>query len=152
MQPSGNGFAHAALCSYNDSYAFPGSSCRAVVFNATSINNASGTWTSGSWDWDGGYYKGQCLANEYVAGISQSTTVNSVYSILCCAGNVNGNSCSTQLMYNQNGFENGSIYLTNGLDWDGGYWKGECGQGRYVAGVSRDVGGGFPHRILCCSP
>lgn len=146
MQPYASGYAHAALCSYNDSFTYPGGNCRAVVFNA------SNNWPLGSADWDGGYYKGQCQANEYVAGISQSTAGNGVYSILCCAGNVAGTSCLPQVMYNQNGFETGSIYWTNGLDWDGGYWKGECAQGRYVAGVSRDPVGGFPHGILCCSP
>jgi hypothetical protein len=39
---------------------------------------------------------------------------------------------------------------TGGIDWDYGYYKGECGSGRYIAGASRSVTDGRPHAILCC--
>lgn len=40
-------------------------------------------------------------------------------------------------------------------DWDVGYYKGECGPGRFVGGIARASIGGVPGRaakILCCSP
>ena len=39
-------------------------------------------------------------------------------------------------------------------DWDIGYYKGDCGAGRYVGGMSRDLTAqpGAPHALLCCSP
>lgn len=35
-------------------------------------------------DWDGGFYKGECAPNEYMAGISADTATRRPHSILCC--------------------------------------------------------------------
>ncbi len=117
--------------------------CHNVVF---SRSDARGTTATG--DWDSGYYKGECAANEYVAGVSQSTQ-GQMQSILCCsAPSATHASCSAaKAMGEGDARESGS---TSG-DWDYGYYKGECGSGRYIAGVSRAVANGRPHKILCCS-
>jgi hypothetical protein len=36
-------------------------------------------------------------------------------------------------------------------DWDYGAFKGECGLGQFVAGVSVDPATGRPHSLLCCN-
>jgi hypothetical protein len=41
--------------------------------------------------------------------------------------------------------------VTSG-DWDFGYYKAECGPGRYIAGVGSNSGTTGTHSILCCSP
>src|SRR5262249_15064492 len=102
-------------------------------------------------DWDPYYYKGECAAGEYVAGISQSTSLQ-IQSILCCPGQVTHANCAAKVFELQDGMEDHSVG-----DWDPGYYKGSCGTTngfpRYVAGVSRDTSNtGYPHAILCCSP
>ncbi|HEX4421081.1 MAG TPA: hypothetical protein VH165_24355, partial [Kofleriaceae bacterium] len=62
---------HAALCSYGDSAnLYPHASCRALDFSAADNRSTSDSnFTNG--DWDSGYVKGECGADEYVAGVSQ---------------------------------------------------------------------------------
>ena len=108
-----------------------------------------GTTDSGQ-DWDPGAYKTECAANEYVAGISQAAN-GVLESVLCCAATVAHASCDAQVFYNNDSPAYG------GPDWDPGYYKGQCPDGQYVAGISTPaysaVGtGGAAHAVLCCSP
>ncbi len=117
--------------------------CRNVPFS--SANNRSGSTAGG--DWAPGYYKGQCAVNEYVAGVSQSTG-GAFQSIWCCASQVarsQSNASTVGVVGGFNGYEPGS----GNDDWDFGYFKAQCGAGRYIAGVSRSMSSGEAYNILC---
>jgi hypothetical protein len=136
--------AHAVQCGTRTVATTP-SSCYARKIPG----NNQGT----SEDWDPGYYKASCGANEFVLGVSQSGT-GAVTGVLCCPGGtaVSHTSCSTQVLYNQN---SPAYYSNLGADWDGGYDKGQCPSGQYVAGLSAVYAGSqgvpmAPHAILCC--
>jgi hypothetical protein len=131
--------SHALLCVTGAASSYPHNGCNVRVFD-----NSSNQGTSSSGDWDFGYYKGECAANEYVAGVSQHTD-GKIDAILCCPGAVSHNACS---VIDAGVTESGGW---SGHDWDLGYHKGECGQGRYLAGISRHVSSGEPHALLCCS-
>jgi hypothetical protein len=46
-------------------------------------------------------------------------------------------------------FSSSSVW--NGVvDWDVGYYKGECNSGEYVAGVAQSTSGALTH-LLCCT-
>jgi hypothetical protein len=144
--------AHAMYCGTRNSADYPQTeSCYGRVFGvpiggdsrgSTAVSLDDGQWGNG--DWDPGYYKGECYANEFVAGVSQSQT-GQEDGLLCCPGNVTHNGCVVQIFEGQNspGFVD--------PDWDFGFYKGECVTGQYVAGISSTTGGS-PHAILCCNP
>jgi hypothetical protein len=103
------------------------------------------------WDWDFGYYKGECPRNQggAVSGISLTAT-GRIGKIACRngapAGNPNGNSqCVVENFYN--GDARGNPW-TN--DWDGGFFKGDCPPAMYLRGLSSDPVSGAPHALLCC--
>ncbi len=125
-----------ALCSASGDSRFPHNSCYARDFSGTPANG----------DWDPWYYKAECGTNEFVAGVAQDTS-HSITSILCCPGTVARNSCAALVFDGGDARESS----TSG-DWDVGSWKGECGPGRYAAGLSRSTSSGTPHALLCCSP
>jgi hypothetical protein len=138
--------SHGALCRPGNINRFAHNSCVARNFSA---GDSRGTVSTG--DWDPGYYKGECAAHQYVAGVSQSSS-GDITSILCCTGfapSLAHSSCSKVVFQSTNGQEDAS----NG-DWDPWFWKGDCGTGRYVAGMSRDLGSqpGAAHALLCCTP
>lgn len=123
-------------------------SCRVKVANQG--ENQASTMTPAS-DWAYGYWKTTCESNEYVFGISQTTTGN-LASILCCsAANLSANVANAvgHNMVVADAVEPGS-QVSLGHDWSWGDWKGECGPGRYIIGVAR-VPTGVAHVgfILC---
>ncbi len=134
--------AHATLCRVDgEGWRYPHNSCNVRVFS--SGDNRGTTFTG---DWAPNFIKGECAPNEFVAGVSQSTS-GQLHALLCCPGSVAHNACSTVA------FSGGDARESSASgDWDSGYRKGECGPGRYVGGVSRYISGGAPHAILCCSP
>lgn len=105
-------------------------------------------------EWDFGYYKAECAANEYAAGVSQSTS-GSVNGLLCCPAAVRHRACTitnAEVFYGQDS----ASYRSP--DWDSGFYKGQCPAGQYVAGISRvppsqsGQVNGAAHALLCCSP
>ncbi len=140
---------------------FPQTSCHTLMFSA-GVNppaNAPASWPNNASypDWDPGYYKAQCAPNEYVAGVSQNLN-GQVDGILCCAGGVAASSCenstNAEVFYNS---DSHSRQTAGGLDWDPGYYKGQCPGGWYVQGVSAVLSGtsqvaGAAHAVRCCSP
>ncbi|NNB84364.1 protease B [Corallococcus exiguus] len=130
-----------ALCRTGNDSRYPHDGCYARYF---STSDSRGTIATG--DWDPGYYKGECGSNEFVAGVAQSTA-HEITAVLCCPGNVAHTSCSARVFDGQDSRESS----TSG-EWDAYNWKGECGSGRYVGGLSRSSSGGAPHALLCCSP
>jgi hypothetical protein len=157
---SGTFAPHAALCGNGPDYnvKYPQSSCRSVLFDDGSVNfpqNNPVPWTGN--DWAPNYYKAQCNSNEYVAGVSQSSiwapsgVANQLDGILCCAGSVTQKSCTAEVLFAQNSPD------FHPPDWDNGYYKAMCPQGKYVAGVSAFVNNEFvpngaAYSVLCCSP
>ncbi|WP_342379523.1 zinc-dependent metalloprotease [Myxococcus stipitatus] len=130
-----------ALCRTGGDPSYPHDGCYARNFST-----ADNRGTSSTGDWDSGYYKGECGPNEFVAGVAQSTG-HAITAVLCCPGAVAHTYCSARVFDGQDSRESS----TSG-DWDVGNWKGECGPGRYAAGLSRSPAGGAPHALLCCSP
>ncbi|MBN1612485.1 MAG: neprosin family prolyl endopeptidase [Polyangiaceae bacterium] len=137
---------HAILCGSKTVSNVTGSGCYLRSF-ADGDNRAPNTGT-GNWE-RYYYYRGECASNEFVQGISQSTS-GQVNGILCCPGTVAHTSCEVQTFYARDS----SGY--SGVDWDPNYFKGQCPAGKYVAGVSSIKSSrigvvGAPHGILCCN-
>jgi hypothetical protein len=143
MSMTGKRYAHDLLCREDDAARYPHTAahdtCRTVVFN---VADNRGTPITG--DWDPTYLKGECAADEFVAGISQ-TTNQALHAILCCHGQVDHDSCTPQVFDAEDAREDPAAN-----DWDSDYYKGECGPGRYMAGASMSPMTGIPHAILCC--
>ena len=143
MSKTDKRYAHELLCRAEDPARYPhtadNATCHAVVFN---VADNRGTDSTGNWDPD--YLKGECAADEFVAGISQSQN-QALYSILCCQGQVTHELCTPRAFADADARED-----PGANDWDPDYYKGECGPGRYVAGVSMTPLTGIPHAILCC--
>ena len=144
MSKTGKRYAHELLCREESSekYAHPPAvaTCRKVVFNVA--DNRPATATD---DWDPGYLKGECAEGEFVAAISQ--TVNqALVAIACCPGDVARSRCNALVFDSADAREDPAA-----PDWDtSDFYKGECGPGRYMAGVSMMPITGIPHAILCC--
>jgi hypothetical protein len=135
--------AHAALCGYDDAITFPHTACTAFAFGASDQRYYTATG-----DWDPNFYKGECAQDGYVVGIGAPAS-GVVDALLCCTGhNISHANCATVSMYSDDAVEPG---VTSG-DWDPNYHKGECGPGRYVAGVAVNKDTLGTHSILCCSP
>ncbi|WP_407738531.1 hypothetical protein [Hyalangium sp.] len=96
-------------------------------------------------DWDSGNYLAECAPDEYVAGVAQSPDAHQFSHVLCCPSTVTPSSCSTVVFATADNRES-----TEFGDWDSAGYKGQCGVGRYVAGVSRTPAG-QPHALLCCN-
>jgi hypothetical protein len=138
--------SHGVACN-EDTYVLQSNTCYARTFDP---GDSRGDTDSG-WDWDPGYFKGECAAGEYVQGVAQ-TTDGTMNDILCCPGALNHSHCGVQVFYSGNS----SAYGV-GPDWDFGYYKGHCPAGQYVAGVSAVANSsegtvGAAHALLCCSP
>jgi hypothetical protein len=141
-------WSEAVECGLSQStYSNSGSGC-----NVRQVENQDNCGdTDNGTDWDPQTYKTECKANEYVAGVSQSSGNGTLTSILCCPASVRHNSCEAQVFYNRNS----PAYTAP--DWDVGFYKGQCPPGQYVSGISTpafaSVGlDGAAHAILCCSP
>ncbi|WP_224370060.1 hypothetical protein [Hyalangium versicolor] len=149
-----NGWSRVGLCYKDPLYAgrytqpnprFPACSVR-IVLNGSDRGQAlsppkSPTTTV---DWDPGNYLAECAPTEYVAGVAQSTD-HKFSHLLCCPAAVSATSCSTVAFGSADHQES-----TDSGNWDAGGYKGECGVGRYVAGVSRTPNG-QPNALLCCN-
>ncbi len=105
-------------------------------------------------DWDPGYFKLECGANEYVAGVAENALpcsgTNAFHAILCASasglpGTGLGTACRNRYLV---GRDDRPLSQTD--DWDEGAFKAECATDEYVAGVSLHTATGAPHAILCC--
>ena len=135
--------AHAALCGFDDPVMFPHTACTAFAFGQSSQRYYTATG-----DWDPNMFIGECAEDGYVAGIGMFPG-GIVDALLCCTGQgITHSNCSTETMYGGDALEPG---VTSG-DWDPSYYKGECGPGRYIAGVAANQFTLGNHSILCCSP
>jgi hypothetical protein len=103
--------------------------------------------TDGGWDWDPGFHKAECGANEYVAGLAQ-TTSGTFQSVMCCAGSpdvVQHYSCMT---VSPATLESESPPQGPDFDPGSGNQIASCPLGFYLAGASTSPGP--VHKLLCC--
>lgn len=97
-------------------------------------------------DWDEGYPKGECYSDGAVTAVGQMGYANTVATAMVCSHVASGAAaCTTQVFSDSNARET----LVRG-DWAVGYFKGECGEGRHIKGISTDPGYGDVHALLCC--
>jgi hypothetical protein len=97
-------------------------------------------------DWDAGNWRAECAPTEYVAGLAQSLD-HQFTRILCCPQTLSAANRTCEAVV----FGNGDNRQTSDSgNWDADGYKGECGVGRYVAGVSRTPAG-QPNALLCCT-
>jgi hypothetical protein len=146
--------AHAVMCNstWNSAnFVQSSSSCSPIFFDP-----GDHRLYTGDSDWDYGYYKAECGQNQFVAGVSQSTS-GVVNGILCCTppspGAVTHQGCQRELVNSTLDAPPDPTW-----DWDNGYYKATCSYSDggvlagYVAGVSANVSSGTVHGILCCTP
>ncbi len=113
------------------------------VLSATAGNNRL---TSRLSDWDSGYSKIECGANQHLAGISVDPTTYRVHAALCGTGTTNTTSnCQTVTV------DNSANHNFASPDWDSGYYKHQCPAGKAAVGFSVPATAGTPRRLLCCS-
>jgi hypothetical protein len=133
--------AHSLLCAS----AAPGSPTSFTsglhTLNISAANDGYGTHVN--YDWDLGFYKGECAPNEVVVGLSQSTSTGALLHVRCAAAGATAKNCRGVIGDNQES-------PANPTDWASGYRKTACGKGRAVAGVSRGTVTGGVHAVLCC--
>jgi hypothetical protein len=134
--------AHSLLCSSTDSVANFTGVQRTLDITTTNF----GFGTHGATDWDFGYLKGECGINEVVTGLAQNFQNGALNHVRCSAVGANATACRPRVFATSNSQESPGAPT----DWAFGYYKGECGQGSAIAGVSRAVGTGAVHAILCC--
>ena len=77
--------------------------------------------------------------------MSEDPTFGQLSRLQCATSGITG-ACHTVVF--SNGDNRGT---TTSGDWAPGYFKGECGPGQVVKGVSKTFCGGSPHAILCCA-
>jgi len=104
----------------------------------------------GGWNWDPGYTKVECNTNEFVEGVSQ-TSSGVLNGVLCCptAASLPRGSLGPVVFYGGNAGLPGIEH-----DWDVGYSKGSCAPTAYVSGISKLASSsqgtvGAIHAILC---
>jgi hypothetical protein len=99
-----------------------------------------------SLDWDAGNWRAECGPDEYVAGLAQGLD-HRFSRILCCPQTLSAaqRTCEAVAFGSEDNRQS-----TDSGNWDADGYKGECGAGRYVAGVSRTPEGG-PNALLCCT-
>jgi hypothetical protein len=123
------------------------------------ISNTSGDQRrySRSGDWASGWIKLECGANEYISGISQSSTApTALHAFRCTAGSLASNGltgCETRTIATT---DNRGTTATG--DWSVGRTKYECTPGKVLVGISTSwaldpvpANRSKPHSILCCS-
>lgn len=133
--------SHAFLCSTSRFGA--NLSCLAENFDSSLPGNSS-------WDWDPGFYKSECPANNVMQGIAQSTG-GFLSRAQCCA--TAGTASISPAICDVEVFAGSNSAHYSGTDWDPGFYKGQCASGKVVMGVSAYPfrgGGSTPHAILCC--
>jgi hypothetical protein len=138
--------SHAVNCGQQTLVTYTNGQTGSGCYPRNITNGDNRGYDDGGWDWQVGYIKDECGANEYVQGLSQGSN-GYVHGLLCCPGNVTHSSCNVQVFFSSNSDAYGS-----GPDTDPGYNKGVCPNGQYVAGVSQDIPSGGVYSLLCCTP
>ena len=101
-------------------------------------------------DWDPGYYKAECGANEVMTGIAQVPGTFKMSKILCnwFYAEVMANDSTCRPLVFSNTSDNRRTDDTG--DWSWSYSKNECASNQILKGVSANPNTGEIHAILCC--
>jgi hypothetical protein len=133
--------AHSLLCASTS----PVANFTAVQTTVNVTSSDFGFGIHGAADWDAGFFKGECNSDAVVTGLAQSPS-GALNHFRCSSVAATGTSCRARVISGANNQETPGA----GFDWAFGYFKGECGQGSAVAGVSRSPSTGAVHAVLCC--
>lgn len=135
-------FSHSVLCSDYGGFSEP------LAWAFVSNDNLDSTHyrTHTGDDWAPSYNKLECGVDEYIAGLSQVSSVldYNLHGVLCAKSKKTlGTDCHGVV------FDSGDDRATEYPgDWDPYHTKGQCALDEYVAGVSAK--NGTPHSLLCC--
>jgi hypothetical protein len=140
---TGSGHAHSLLCASTGGASTFTSNLHTL--NISTANDGYGNHNLG-FDWDANFIKGECAANEVVVGLSQSTSSGALNHVRCASAGATATNCRARVFSGGDNRESPG----NPSDWAPGYYKGECAKNSAIAGVSRSVGTGALHAILCC--
>jgi hypothetical protein len=110
---------------------------------------------SSATNWDPGMPKAECATSEYMAGYAEDSN-GYQGTILCCtfAGKTPNTNCNAVAFSGTTVADNRESTTTG--NWDTGYSRLECGDGRAVAGLSTTIKAGTVggtekiHGVLCC--
>lgn len=100
-------------------------------------------------DWASGYSKLQCPANHVAVGFSERSRAMS--GLLCAKANVTLSTSGRNVWFDR-GDNRPAGGGSTASDWAPGYYKGQCADHEYVAGVAytwRWSHGGVPDALLC---
>ena len=125
ISENGSHIAHAIHC--GSTYRAPSPSCYTLAVGTTDNRKT----LDGGHDWDPGFTKVECDVNEFIGGVSQTST-----------GVLNGVLCCPTAPLNRSGlgavtFYNGNAGAPNEHDWDVGYYKGACSPTSFMSGISK---------------
>ncbi|GAA3507341.1 glycoside hydrolase family 5 protein [Streptomyces showdoensis] len=132
------------------------SDSRGLCTDAGQPAKASGAWTTVTderyvtgGDWASGYNKLQCPDRTFAVGYSVRS--NAMSALLCAPATaalpVNG-----RVLWFDHGDNRPATGGSTGSDWAPGYYKGQCADGEYLAGVAftwKWNHGGVPDALLC---
>ncbi|WP_042369380.1 glycoside hydrolase family 5 protein [Streptacidiphilus neutrinimicus] len=132
------------------------SDSRGLCTDANEPAKASGAWTVVTderyvteGDWASGYSKLQCPDNTFAAGYSVN---NNAMAALLCAPSATPLPTTGHDVWFDHGDNRPSSGGSTASDWAPGYYKGQCADNEYVAGVAYTWNwndGGVPDALLC---
>jgi hypothetical protein len=133
--------AHSMQCASTDS------ATNFTSFQTTlSISNQNDGWGNhGLGDWDPGYFKGECLPNGMVTGLSLGSG-GGLNHVRCSSTPDSATNCRALPFPSSDNRETPNSVS----DWAVGYYKAECANGSAITGISRSVATGDVHAVLCC--
>ncbi|MER8182369.1 cellulase family glycosylhydrolase [Kitasatospora sp. NPDC094015] len=128
---------------------------RGLCTDANRPATAGGTWTVVTderyvkSDWASGYNKLQCPDNTFAVGYSVN---GNAMAALLCAPAAGPLPATGRTVWFDHGDNRPATGGSTGSDWAPGYYKGQCTDGEYLAGVGftwRWQHGGVPDLLLC---
>lgn len=131
---------HKQLCTYA-----PNVGAQAAILSGSGDHQR--TRRIGNWigtDWDPHFYKWQCGENEYISGVSQTTSL-AVHAVRCSTGFGQTTGCEVKRALS--GDDRGNF--ASG-DWDIGFRKAECPAKKVVVGLSFSPSSLKVNGLMCC--
>ncbi|GAA2035137.1 hypothetical protein GCM10009839_39740 [Catenulispora yoronensis] len=132
------------------------SNSRGLCTDTTEPTKSTTTWTTVTderyvteGDWAPGYSKLQCPDNTFTVGYSVH---NNAMSALLCAPSTTPLPTTGHTVWFDHSDNRPATGGSTASDWSPGYYKGQCADGEYVAGVGytwRWSEGGVPDVLLC---
>ncbi|MEV8624543.1 cellulase family glycosylhydrolase [Streptomyces sp. NBC_01268] len=132
------------------------SDSRGLCTDAGQPAKATGAWTTVTderyvtgGDWASGYNKLQCPDRTFAVGYSVKS--NAMSALLCAPATATLPTNGRVLWFDQ-GDNRPATGGSNASDWAPGYYKGQCADGEYLAGVAftwKWNHGGVPDALLC---